>query len=89
MRCALWNIWEAVVLPNFLMPEVLCIFYESKSAFGWVGQHEMLTSSIRFSFLRNQQDRNQIWSILLKCKLLFGISNKQLIHNSDTWDASG
>lgn len=23
------------------------------------------------------------WSILLKCKLLFGISNKQLIHNSD------
>ncbi|CAL9133138.1 unnamed protein product [Musa acuminata var. zebrina] len=21
-------------------------------------------------------DRNQIWSILLKCKLLFGISNK-------------
>ncbi|CAL9069317.1 unnamed protein product [Musa banksii] len=23
-----------------------------------------------------QQDRNQIWSILLKCKLLFGISNK-------------
>ncbi|CAL9206881.1 unnamed protein product [Musa hybrid cultivar] len=23
-----------------------------------------------------KSDRNQIWSILLKCKLLFGISNK-------------